>query len=127
MYVTDLSDACFLGMFYKCVSLSSVPELPATTLAFNCYQSMFESCSSITDAPNLPANTFGSLTDVYTAMFYNCSSLSSIHVNFSDWNNASSTKNWVYGVPTTGIFTCPDGLPITKDVDHIPFDWIVDS
>jgi len=40
-------------MFSDCSSLTSAPELPATTLAEGCYNSMFLGCSSLTNAPNL--------------------------------------------------------------------------
>ena len=66
---------CYFYMFYGCSSLTSAPELPATTLASSCYQSMFYGCSSLTSAPELPATTLAS--SCYQSMFYNCSSLTS--------------------------------------------------
>ena len=35
-------------MFYGCTSLTSAPELLATTLADNCYSYMFNGCTSLT-------------------------------------------------------------------------------
>ena len=70
-----LTDYCYYGLFYYCSSLTSAPELPATTLANGCYSNMFYNCSSLTSAPELPATT---LTDnCYYNMFQGCSSLKS--------------------------------------------------
>ena len=52
-----LTEWCYFSMFQDCSSLTSAPELPATTLASNCYNSMFFGCSSLTTAPELPATT----------------------------------------------------------------------
>ena len=48
---------CYINMFKECSSLTTAPELPATTLANNCYDSMFKGCKSLTQAPELPATT----------------------------------------------------------------------
>ena len=40
--------AKFDGLFNRCSSLTSAPELPATTLAESCYLDMFSGCSSLT-------------------------------------------------------------------------------
>ena len=50
-------DACYFGLFNCCISLTTAPELPATTLANNCYDNMFYRCTSLTSAPELPATT----------------------------------------------------------------------
>ena len=57
---TDAPAYCYYYMFFNCDSLTSAPELPATTLAVNCYNSMFFYCSSLTTAPELPATTLAS-------------------------------------------------------------------
>ena len=67
------ANARFCRLFLGCGSLTSAPELPATTLANHCYNNMFRSCTSLTAAPELPATT---LTEYcYYMMFYNCTSL----------------------------------------------------
>ena len=63
----------FSSLFYNCTSLTSAPELPATTLGNYCYQSMFSNCKSLTVAPELPATTLGNCC--YQSMFSNCKSL----------------------------------------------------
>ena len=72
---TTLTDSCYLGMFEDCTSLTSVPELPATTLADACYINMFQGCTSLTTAPSLPATTLAS--GCYNGMFNGCTSLTS--------------------------------------------------
>lgn len=51
------SSWCFCGLFSQCSSLTTAPELPATTLTKGCYYSMFSRCTSLTKAPYLPATT----------------------------------------------------------------------
>ena len=60
-------------LFYNCTSLTTAPELPATTLASYCYNNMFQNCTSLTTAPELPATTLAN--SCYTFMFYGCTSL----------------------------------------------------
>lgn len=64
---------CFSALFYDCASLTTAPELPATTLAESCYESMFDGCKSLTTAPELPATTLAE--GCYSHMFWECSSL----------------------------------------------------
>ena len=48
-------------MFRDCTSLTTAPELPATTLAPYCYANMFDKCTSLTSAQAiLPATTIKS-------------------------------------------------------------------
>ena len=71
---TTLASNCYNSMFYNCTSLTTAPSiLPATTLADYCYASMFQGCTSLTQAPALPATTLAS--NCYNSMFYKCSSL----------------------------------------------------
>ena len=69
----SMGESCYRMLFYGCTSLTTAPELPATTLANSCYRYMFNGCTSLTTAPELPATT---LTQrCYEFMFYNCTSL----------------------------------------------------
>ena len=69
----SVSAYCYAYMFYNCTSLTTAPELPATTLANSCYASMFYRCTSLTTAPALPATTLADYC--YRHMFYGCTSL----------------------------------------------------
>ena len=70
---TTLSRGCYSEMFIRCASLTQAPVLPATTLAPKCYMTMFKGCASLTQAPALPATT---LTEwCYASMFSECTSL----------------------------------------------------
>ena len=74
LHATTLADYCYLGMFYGCTSLTKAPELPAITLANNCYDSMFYGCTSLTTGPSiLPATELAS--NCYSGMFDGCSAL----------------------------------------------------
>ena len=73
--LTIPSSYCFYALFRDCTSLTSVPELPATTLTESCYESMFYRCSGLTAPPQLPATTITNYC--YTSMFVGCTSLTS--------------------------------------------------
>lgn len=70
---TTLNDYCYEYMFNNCPNLVNVPELPATTLAPYCYKLMFTHCTSLIETPELPA--ISASTAVYNAMFARCTSL----------------------------------------------------
>ena len=70
---TTLSEGCYISMFAGCENLTTAPEQPATTLANSCYKYMFINCTNLTTAPKLPATT---LTEsCYNGMFFGCASL----------------------------------------------------
>ena len=68
-----LTSYCYYGLFEYCSSLTTAPDLPATTLANNCYYYMFSYCSSLTTAPELPATKLA--MNCYQQMFLCCTSL----------------------------------------------------
>ena len=70
---TRLADYCYSSMFSSCTSLTTTPALPATILAKGCYNGMFDMCSKLTDAPTLPATRLADYC--YSYMFSNCTSL----------------------------------------------------
>lgn len=127
------------GMFQGCTSLVSTPNihLDAPTLYTLTYKNMYYGCTSLKTAPEIKATT---LTDSGTnhengslaIMFYNCSSLTYIKVNFTDWNNGYYTQQWTYGLPASGTFYKPSTLPLTKNASgnttnphYIPYNWAV--
>ena len=120
---TTLTSNCYHGMFYNCTSLTQAPELPAETLATRCYENMFYGCTSLTQAPELPAETLAHYR--YYGMFRGCSNLSSINVNFTEWNPTNATTNWVLGVKSTGTFICPDELQEVRGTSYIPSRWTI--
>ena len=70
---TTLTNGCYSSMFYGCDSLTNAPTLPATTLTNGCYSSMFKGCYSLITTPELPATTLAD--DCYREMFVSCYSL----------------------------------------------------
>jgi hypothetical protein len=96
---TTLAENCYYAMFKDCTSLVTAPELPATTLADSCYRFMFYGCTSLVTAPELPATTLAE--GCYGYMFLNCTSLTSITMHYTG-TTTSYTSNWVYGIETTG-------------------------
>ena len=88
-------------MFQGCTSLTSAPELKATTLAKECYYSMFEGCTSLTSAPELKATTLADYC--YESMFLDCTKLSTVTMLApSDQISKASNccYNWLYNAGT---------------------------
>ena len=110
---TTLDYRCYQGMFSGCTSLTTAPALPVTTLKNYCYNQMFYNCTSLTTAPELPATTLAK--SCYQSMFSGCTSLNYIKVHFTSWYTSDSqsyTKKWtMLTVNTTGTFVCPSSLP----------------
>ena len=124
---TTLAAYCYQSTFSGCTSLTTAPELPATTLAEGCYQSTFSGCTSLTTAPELPATTLAAYCYAYT--FQGCTSLTTVSVSFISWDEENSaTSNWLDDVAATGTFTCPAALDTTtRDGSHVPEGWTVEN
>lgn len=69
----NTENAMFIKLFENCSVLTSAPELPATSLAYNCYYCMFLGCTNLKSAPKLPAPTL--TTCCYFGMFAMCTNL----------------------------------------------------
>ena len=114
----------YIAMFMNCTGLIEAPPLlPSKTLSTSCYSYMFFGCRSLTHAPEIQANilTYPSFEN----MFANCTSLSSINVNFTNWENNSVifTNNWVNNVSSTGTFIKPLELIDERGASKIPENW----
>ena len=82
-------------MFYGCTSLTTAPELPATTLIANCYNNMFSSCSS----------------------------LNKIITYAADISATNCLIDWVSGVAATGDFYNLGGATYPSGTSGIPTGW----
>ena len=113
-------------MFNGCTSLTSAPELPATTLASSCYSNMFYNCKSLTTAPEIAATTL--VSNCCEKMFYNCSNLNYIKAAFTTTPGSSYTYNWVYGVSSTGTYVKNSSASYTtRGVHAIPSGWTLQT
>ena len=121
-----VSTYAFNRLFEDCSSLTSAPELPATTLTQYCYNSMFYGCTSLTTAPELPATTL--TKSCYGGMFSGCTKLNYIKCLATDISAANCTSNWVNGVAATGIFERDvTNNSWTTGVNGIPTGWCANS
>ena len=121
---TTLADWCYSNMFNGCTSLTTAPALPATTLTNGCYDSMFNGCTSLTTAPELPATTL--TYSCYSDMFYGCSSLNNITMLATDISASGCLLTWVYGVAPTGTFTkAAEMTTLPAGQSGIPEGWTV--
>lgn len=87
----------YAGMFAGCSSLTTAPELPATTLTSGCYQSMFEGCTNLNYIKCL-ATSLG-----------------------DNW----SLRKWVQGVSTTGTFVKHPDAVWPSGANGIPNGWTI--
>lgn len=87
-------------MFYGCTSLTTAPELPATTLVSSCYASMFRGCTS----------------------------LNYIKAMFTTTPTTSYTRDWVNGVSATGTFVKNSAAEWTDTGTYaVPTGWTVQT
>ena len=84
---------CFTYMFDECNSLTTAPELTATTLKKQCYTEMFRSCKNLKIAPELPATELE--RECYSYMFSDCSSLESVP-DLKATKLASNCCQWMF-------------------------------
>ena len=85
---------------------------------------MFSGCTSLTTAPELPATTLA--TECYRNMFYGCTSLTSIKCLATNISASNCTTNWVYGVSASGTFTKAASMSSwTTGTSGIPSGWDV--
>ena len=69
-----LADYCYYGMYRNCTSLvNAMNSLNFTTNAVQSCVAMFYDCISLVNAPNLPATNLAQ--GCYASMFQNCTSL----------------------------------------------------
>ena len=98
---TVLKRSCYERMFFGCTSLTSALELPATKLAWKCYGSMFSGCTSLEKAPELKATTLSD--ECYDNMFYGCTKLSTVTMLAPSDQISNATRycyKWLYNAGT---------------------------
>ena len=122
---TTLAYGCYASMFQGWTSLTQAPILPAYDLADFCYYYMFENCTSLTEAPELPA--YQLVDSCYAYMFQGCTSLNYVSVGFDNWMQ-NATDNWLNNVAATGTFVCPSTLLGNTPEDQrststVPSSW----
>ena len=95
---TTLADYCYFRMFSGCTSLTKAPELPATELAYYCYYYMFNGCESLTTAPELKATTLAEFC--YQCMFAFCTKLQSVTMLATNVSASYCLDDWLYEAGT---------------------------
>ena len=123
---TTLAENCYKSMFQSCSSLTAAPALPATTLVYGCYTYMFFNCYSLTQAPELPATNLSEAC--YYGMFQYCSKLNYVKAMFTtNPSNGSYLSNWLSGVSETGTFVKNSAATWTNTDAGIPTSWTVQT
>ena len=130
------------GLFSGCHGLvvsGDILKAKTPNTQFPCYFHAFENCNNLTEIKigltslNTVSWDRGNSGGMYYIdgcldyMFYGCSSLSKIEVNFTSWgeNGSYYTRGWVDGVAQQGVFIKPAELPEMFDDSRIPVGWTV--
>lgn len=108
-------------MFAHCSSLLNIPAFNVLNAGVSACEGMFLGCTSLQETPVIKA--LGS-TNAFRYMFFGCSSLSKITVEFTSWND--STSYWVVQVAPKGTFIGPDSLAKVYSDSAIPESWSPD-
>lgn len=116
---------CYRALFANCLNLTTAPQLPATTLASSCYRFMFDNDTNLTTPPDLPATTLQQ--ESYYGLFHMCSSLHYIRCMATDISALNSTKQWVEGLPKSGVFVKDINMYgfEVNNINGIPIGWTV--
>ena len=123
---TTLAASCYRFMFDGCTELAQAPTLPATTLANSCYENMFSACTSLTQAPELPATTLE--VSCYASMFSACENLNYVKAMFiTDPTTGTYVPSWLDGVPETGTFVKNAAATWDNTAAGIPTGWTVQT
>lgn len=106
--------------------------LSATTLNNKCYKNMFYGCTSLTTAPELPATTLvgDANNGCYNQMFYGCSNLEYVKcLATSNMGDGKSTVSWMYNVKSAGTFVSAtgDATGWPRNANGIPSGWTIES
>ena len=83
---------------------------------------MFNGCTSLTTAPELPATTLAN--GCYSNMFMNCSNLNTITLDYTGNFSTTDFSDWVSGVASSGTFYY-NGTDTTTGASAIPTGWTV--
>ena len=111
--VTLTANYSFYGLFQNCTSLTSAPDLPATTLTNGCYMSMFQGCTSLMKSPALPATTLTG--SCYRSMFYGCTGMTKASEISATTMATGSCYSMFFGC--TSLASAP-ALPATTLADN---------
>ena len=87
---------------------------------------MFNGCTSLTTAPELPATTLAEYC--YRYMFNGCTSLNYIKCLATDISAIGCTTDWVNGVSSTGTFVKKAAMTgWTRGKNGIPTGWTIQN
>lgn len=78
---------------------------------------MFNGCTALKESPYLPAETL--VEYCYLNMFFDCSSLSRVSVNFTDFNTYNATTRWLSGMESFFWFRSDSMCGSTGDSSEI--------
>ena len=128
--VTEIPcDYCFYRLFME-TSITTAPELPATTLKPYCYMDMFFSCRNLTTGPVLPAECIPKCA--YNRLFGGCIMLNLFEFGGNKIEDGSGFPDWLDGVAEYGTIVIygkgdPEGILKRGSISGIPENWSIAS
>ena len=123
---TTLAENCYYRMFEGCTSLTQAPELKATTLADKCYLGMFAGCTSLTTAPALKAETLAE--KCYSYMFNGCKKLKSVTMLATNVSARDCLSGWLTDAGTSATsrklkVNSQTEYEAIKNNNYLPTNW----
>lgn len=118
---SSVPDNCYFWMFFSQDQLITPPQMLGTDFGWGSCFAMFINCVSLIKSPQMFATSnFGDSS--FSMFLNNCTSLSSITVHFTTWNDM---VDWHDGVAENGVFYKPAALSEEYGANRIPNGWTV--
>lgn len=113
---TTIGNSSYYSMFNFCTNLKKPPAIAVTSITGNSgMNSMFSQCWSLEEAPTLNAINVNNVSNAFSSMFSNCTSLKTVQSTLSISNVGTYTfYNMFYGcanltsIPSFTISTIPE-------------------
>lgn len=116
-----LTTNCFCRLYYAALHLTKASELPSEILADRCYYDFCYAATDVEIGPSiLPAENLKVYS--YYRMFFG-TKIKEIKTMMTDITATGCLTSWMYNVPTTGDFWCPQSLTIPTGANGIPTGW----
>lgn len=122
----NLTNGCYMGLFYYCNNLTVAPKLPSVNIAPYCYAMMFYH-TAIATAPDLEATAVTSSNSSFQSyffMFSQCSNLQYVRCLLADPSSLGQSM-WLWGVSPTGTFIKHPNATWPTGDSGIPSGWTV--
>lgn len=118
-----ISTNCFRRLFENFTNLYRMPNIDfrfgngGSSALFDC----FRGCTNLVETSRIELTVLRAYS--CQNMFYGCSSLATVYVEFTDISPTNAINNWLYGVAATGTLYCPHDLVLPSGASGLPTGW----